>query len=286
MSLQKYIWIFIICLSATSCSFFNKTTSDQDVVARVNESYLYKSDIKKIFDNTEFSIDSSTVANSYINDWATNQLLLDGALLNVSKEEQEKFEKLVQDYRTDLYIKLYKDRLIQQRLDSVVSDQEAQLFYDENRQNFRLNEELIKLRYIHLGSDYNDSKLVQKLFIDFEQEDKIALDSIRLQFKSYFLNDSTWVKRSVVQEGIQPINATNADKLLKKTNFLQLRDSLGLYLIAVKETLSRNEIAPLTYIRPTIDQIIRNKRKLTLTKQLEKEIKDDAIKNNKFEVYN
>ncbi|MEP0264072.1 peptidyl-prolyl cis-trans isomerase [Dokdonia sp.] len=286
MSLQKYIWIFVICVTTTSCDFFNKTTSDQDVVARVNESYLYKSDIKKIFDNTEFSIDSATVANSYINDWATNQLLLDGALLNVSKEEQEKFEKLVQDYRTDLYIKLYKDRLIQQRLDSIVSDQEAQQFYDENKQNFRLNEELIKLRYIHLGPDYNDSKPVEKLFIAFEQEDKIVLDSIRLQFKNYFLNDSTWVKRSVVQEGIQPINATNADKLLKKTNFLQLRDSLGLYLIAVKETLSRNEIAPLTYIRPTIDQIIRNKRKLTLTKQLEKEIKDDAIKNNKFEIYN
>lgn len=286
MSTHKYIWVFIICVSVSSCNFFNKTTSDQDAVARVNDTYLYKSDIKKVFDATEFSIDSATVANSYINDWATNQLLLDGALLNVSKEQQEKFEKLVQDYRTDLYIKLYKDRLIQQRLDSVVTDEEAQSFYEENKQNFRLNEKLIKLRYIHLAPDYNDSETVEKLFIDFKQEDQRILDSIRLQFKNYFLNDSTWLKRSIVQERIEPIDASNADKLLKKTNFLQLRDSLGLYLIAVKETLSRNEIAPLTYIRPTIDQIIRNKRKLTLTKQLEKEIKDDAIKNNKFEVYN
>lgn len=286
MSTHKYIWVFIICISVTSCNFFNKTTSDQDAVARVNDSYLYKSDIKKIFDATEFSIDSATVANSYINDWATNQLLLDGALLNVSKEQQEEFEKLVQDYRTDLYIKLYKDRLIQQRLDSVVTDEEAQLFYEENKENFRLNEKLIKLRYIHLAPDYNDSKTVESLFINFEQEDQRVLDSIRLQFKNYFLNDSTWLKRSIVQERIAPIDASNADKLLKKTNFLQLRDSLGLYLIAVKETLSRNEIAPLTYVRPTIDQIIRNKRKLTLTKQLEKEIKDDAIKNNEFEVYN
>lgn len=286
MSTHKYILVFIICVSISSCNFFNKTTSDQDAVARVNDSYLYKNDIKKIFDTTEFTIDSATVANSYINNWATNQLLLDGALLNVSKEQQEKFEKLVQDYRTDLYIKLYKDRLIQQRLDSVVTDEEAQSFYEENKQNFRLNEKLIKLRYIHLAPDYNDSEAVEKLFINFEQEDQRVLDSIRLQFKNYFLNDSTWLKRSIVQERIGPIDATNADKLLKKTNFLQLRDSLGLYLIAVKETRSRNEIAPLTYIRPTIDQIIRNKRKLTLTKQLEKEIKDDAIKNNKFEIYN
>jgi len=210
MSSQNYIWIFIICLCVSSCDFFNKTTSDQDIVARVNDAYLYKTDLKKIFDTTEFSLDSTIVANSYINDWATNQLLLDGALLNVSKEQQKNFEKLVQDYRTDLYIKLYKDRLIQQRLDSIVSDEEAQQFYDGNKQNFRLNEELIKLRYIHLATDYNDSNTVEKLFIDFKEEDKVILDSIALQFKSYFLNDSTWLKRSVVQERIQPVNATNA----------------------------------------------------------------------------
>ena len=74
--------------------------------------------------------------------------------------------------------------------------------------------------------------------------------------------------------------------MLKKTNFIQLRDSLGLYLIAVKNTLGRNDIAPLEYVRPTINQIINNKRKLALIKRLEKEIKDDAIKNKKFEIYN
>ncbi|WP_299682650.1 peptidyl-prolyl cis-trans isomerase [uncultured Dokdonia sp.] len=286
MKLSSYIVLFVSCFLVISCDFFNKTTSDQDAVARVNDSYLFSSEIDELFENTDFSLDSATVVNSYINDWATNRLLLDGALLNLSKEEQDKFEKLVQEYRTDLYIKLYKDRLIQQRLDSVVSDQEAAQFYDQNKENFKLNEELVKLRYIHLATDYNNGNEVAKLFINFKEEDKVVLDSIRLQFKNYFLNDSTWVRRSVVQNSIQPIDATNADKLLKKTNFLQLRDSLGLYLIAVKETLSRNDIAPLTYVRPTIDQIIRNKRKLTLTKQLEKEIKDDAIKNKKFEIYN
>ncbi|WP_299211108.1 peptidyl-prolyl cis-trans isomerase [uncultured Dokdonia sp.] len=286
MKLPQYIVLFAGCLSLISCDFFNKTKADQDAVARVNDTYLYKSDIETIFNAATFSLDSTTVVNSYINDWATNRLLLDGALLNLSKDEQDQFEQLVQDYRTDLYIKLYKDRLIQQRLDSVVSDQEAQEFYEQNKENFRLNEELVKLRYIHLAPDYNDTNNLAKLFINFKEEDKVVLDSIRLQFKNYFLNDSIWVKRSVVQNSIQPIDATNADNLLKKTNFLQLRDSLGLYLIAVKETLSRNDIAPLTYVRPTINQIIRNKRKLTLTKQLEKEIKDDAIKNKKFEIYN
>jgi len=172
---QSYIFILISCFLITSCSFLNKTTSDQDVVARVNETYLYQTEVDQLFKNIDFSIDSAIVVNNYINDWATNRLLLDGALLNLSKGEQDEFEQLVQDYRTDLYIKLYKDRLIQQRLDSVVLDQEAKQFYDQNKENFRLNEELIKLRYIHLASDYNDVDEVKKLFVNFKENDKIIL---------------------------------------------------------------------------------------------------------------
>ncbi len=42
---------------------------------------------------------------------------------------------------------------------------------------------------------------------------------------------------------------------------------------------------PLSYIKPTIEQIILNKRKLELIKKLEKDITKDAIKNNDFEIY-
>jgi hypothetical protein len=49
--------------------------------------------------------------------------------------------------------------------------------------------------------------------------------------------------------------------------------------------LPRNKVAPLAYIEPTVKQIIINKRKLALVKQLEIDITDDAIKDKEFEVY-
>lgn len=69
-------------------------------------------------------------------------------------------------------------------------------------------------------------------------------------------------------------------------DFLELRDSLGLYLISIKEHLMRNDEAPLEYVMPTVKQIILNKRKLELIKELEKDITKDAIKNKQFEIYN
>jgi len=82
------------------------------------------------------------------------------------------------------------------------------------------------------------------------------------------------------------VNVDNKKQLLKKSNFLQLKDSLDLYLMQINDVLFQNDYAPLEYVKPTIDQIVINKRKLELIKQLEKDITKDAIKNNQFEIYN
>jgi hypothetical protein len=282
--MQRFRVLIVLAFVVVSCSLFTKQQPD-DVVARVGDAYLLKSQLLKEIPSDASSADSSRFAASYINDWGTRELLLQGAMRNLSEDDQEAYNLLIRSYREDLYMKAYKDALITKELDSTITSAEADRFYEAQKQNFNLNEPLLQLRYIHVPIDYNSLEVLKEHFISFNEEDKYVLDSLSLQFKGFFLNDSTWVKRSQVEAQIPMINASNADKLLKKTNFLQLRDSLGLYLVAVKGTLSRNETAPLEYVRPTIEQIILNKRKLALVKRLEKEIKEDAIKDKKFEVY-
>lgn len=277
------IGIFLLW-SLSSCDFFKKQQAEE-IVARVNDHNLTNAELKRAFKRAKPQ-DSALFAQTFINEWATTKLLIDGAMRNLEVSKRDDFEELVDKYRSDLYTKYYKDALVQKRLNTTVSNQEAAEFYATNRQNFRLNEELLQFRFIQVSEDYKNLNELKKIFTRFNDRDRYALDSLQFQFKGQFLNDSTWVKRSLVQQQINPINPENADKLLKKTNFLQLRDSLGLYLIAIKNTLERNDIAPLEYVRPTINQIIENRRKLELVKQLEKEIKDDAIKNKQFEIYN
>ena len=126
----------------------------------------------------------------------------------------------------------------------------------------------------------------EKRFKRFDEKDKRLLDSVAVQFQSYSLNDSIWVKASQVVEKIPVLNADNKKELLKKSNFIQLKDSLGLYLIQINEVLQLNDYAPLEYVKPTVNQIVINRRKLELIKQFEKDITKDAIKNNQFEIYN
>ena len=283
---MKNIFIIVVLvLLLFSCEYFTKK-SDKIPVARVNESYLYEDDINELITSETSTEDSTLIVNNYVNRWATQQLLIDGAELNISDEKQLEFNKLVDQYRKDLFTKAYLEALVNKNLNKNVSIEEAEEFYTENNETFKLNEELIKFRYIRIDENRSDISKLKERFKRFNEEDKILLDSISIQFSSYSLNDSIWIKLSQAVNKIPVVNSENKDELLKKSNFIQLKDSLGVYLMQINDVLLRNETAPLEYVKPTIDQIVINKRKLELIRELEKDITSDAIKNKQFEIYN
>lgn len=272
-------------ITATSCSFFNKT-DDRIPIARVNQSYLYHDDIEDLITETTTKADSVLLVQNFINRWATQQLFVDGAKLNLSEDKQAAFNKLVDQYKNDLYAKAYVEALVKKNLDTSITKEAAEAYYENNKEVFKLNEELIKFRYIHVDENIINFKSIKDKFKRFDAEDKEALDSMSIQFKSFSLNDSIWIKVSQVSDKILAITPENKNQLLKKSNFLQLKDSLGVYLMQINDVLLRNETAPLEYVKPTIRQIVINKRKLEYIRELEKDITKDAIKNKQFEIYN
>ncbi|EMQ93974.1 MAG: peptidyl-prolyl cis-trans isomerase [Xanthomarina sp.] len=281
----KILFILALTWLLQSCDFF-KETDDRKAIARVNDTYLYEEDIQSLLKEGMSSQDSAVVVTNFINRWATEQLLVSGAKRNLTEAKQEAFNKLAMEYKNDLYSKAYLEALVAKNIDTVVSIEEMEAYYNDNKQVFVLNEDLIKLRYINIDENRLDLKDVETKFKRFNETDKKELDSISIQFKSFSLKDSVWVKADQVVDKIPPITSENRNELLKKSNFIQLKDSLGLYLVHINDVLLRNSTAPLEYVKPTIDKIVINKRKLELIRELEKDITKDAIKNKKFEIYN
>ena len=284
--MRNKIYIVFLVLSFSSCTFFFKETDDRLKVARVNDTYLYYDDIKDLVSENTTKEDSILLVQNYINRWATQQLFVDGAMLNLSESQQASFNKLVNQYKNDLYTKAYIEALVKRSIDTAVTDEESKTYYQANEEVFKLNEDLIKFRYVHVDENIIDFNKIEQKFKRFNKSDKKELDSISVQFKSYSLNDSIWIKVSQVINKISIITPGNKNELLKKSNFVQLKDSLGVYLMQINDVLLRGDTAPLEYVKPTIDQIVINQRKLELIKQLEKDITQDAIKNKQFEIYN
>ncbi|PZW39784.1 hypothetical protein LX95_02149 [Mesonia algae] len=268
-----------------SCDFF-QPKDERVPLAKVHDNYLYQEDVKGLIPDGASSEDSALFMSNYINRWAQDELFMHQAKINLSEKKQQDFKELIENYRSELYTEAYKDVIISKKIDTTFQDTIIHSYFEANKINFKLNQDLIKLRYVDVSKDYPDVKELKEKITRFNQEDKIELEEESLKFRNYYLNDSVWVKPIEIYNKIGPLDTSKNEEFLKKENFLQLEDSLGVYLVYIKEVLKRNDQAPLEYVKPTIKQILLNRRKLELSKELEKEIIKDAIKNKKFEIYN
>jgi len=268
----------------SSCNFFNSGHS-KEYVARVHDTYLEKKEVEKAIPKNLKGEDSIIFVNNYINRWATDQLLLEGARINLSQEKQNEFNTMVKEYQKTLYSEAYKDMIIANRMDTLITDQEIEEYFNSHESNFKLNENLVKLRYIQLPADYPDADDLKENFIRFNEEDREEFEKESIKFESFSFNDSIWVQSRALQRRIPPLKDERPEVYLKKDKFIELNDSLSLYLIFIKEVLSHNEQAPLSYVKPTVKQILLNKRKLKFEKRFKKDITKDALEENTFEIY-
>jgi len=267
-----------------SCNYFvmqEKEERSSEIVAIVNTEKLFKEDLKDILPQNTSKEDSVVVVKSFINDWAIKQLLLSKAEDNNSLEDINEVNALVKDYRESLLINNYKEMLIKQQLDTVIREDQIVEFYVNSTDDFRLNEELVKIKYLHFDNNVVSKKEFIKLFQSEDIEDLEKLEKQQLSFKYYQFNDSVWTQLDKVLLKVP----FSKEILLKKTKLLQKQDSIGLYLAEIKDVLLRNDTAPLSYIKPTIKQMILHKRKIELIRDIEKIIVKDATKNNNFKVY-
>tara|TARA_R110002051_G_scaffold324970_1_gene424838 strand:+ start:5220 stop:6110 length:891 start_codon:yes stop_codon:yes gene_type:complete len=282
---NRLLVAFFTFILVLSCDMIFKSEVEKQPLARVGNTYLYKEDINELLKNNISKEDSASFVTNYINNWATKQLLLSKSKINLPEEKLQEFNDLIENYKTDLYTRAYKDALVSTSLDTIISNDELKAFYDNEKDNFKLKEKLVQLRFIELPLQFINKENVALRLDRFNAGDRKFLDSIGIQFRKLNYNDSIWVLASRVINEIPPLTLENEDRYLKKSQFFELQDSLGVYLAKVSNVLNPNDISPLSYIKPTIKQVLLNRRRLALMRKLETEIIDDAIKDKEFQVY-
>ena len=281
---MRFLSILFCIFTLTSCDYIKLQERDaptSEIIAIVNTDKLFKEYLKDFLPRNISREDSLILVKSFIQDWAVKKLLLDAAANNNTQESLKNINNLVQDYKESLLINNFKEALIKQQLDTIISDEEVEAYYLINNENFKLNEVLVKSRYLYFDASIINKKEIVKFFKSEEIEDAEELERQQLSFKMYQLNDSIWTELDKILLKL-PFSKEN---LLKKSKFIQKQDSLGLYLVAIKDVLRRNDIAPLSYIKPTIKEMILHKRKIELIRNIEKIIVKDATKNNNFKIY-
>ena len=277
------VYLFLISLIFISCDFIEK--KPDQVLARLGDEFFYKSDLNDVFPDEISSEDSIIFVKNFINDWAKEKLLFNKALVNLGDEKQENLNQLIESYKNQLFSYSYHEKIVKSSMDTFVTEKSIKDYYNKNKLNFKLNQEIVNARYLKINSENYNLKDVIKRFRRFKDNDKLFLDSISLQFSSYYFNDSLWINKDVFFNKFPEINERLKQNIVKNKLFYRLQDSLELYLINIKDYKLKNDIAPFDFIKSTLKQVLLNKKKLEFISKLEKELIEDALQQNEFEFY-
>ncbi len=280
--MRKALLIITFLAAISSCRLYDRLFKG-DVVARAGRDVLYESDVEAL-NITGFSAeDSARIVERYIMSWAKNRLLLDMAESQLSKADRD-VEAQLEEYRQQLLVYRYEQKYVEQRLDTVVSEQEYLDFYEANPASFTTHVPLMKGRYIKMSDNSPNLNPVKSLYRSRIEEDMDRLEQLCYTSaeKYYFFED--WVGLDAVVEGTG-LDVQELARVLENRSYLE-KDFLGYtYLISVDDYVPAGSLAPYEYCRKRIRNHILNRRKQALVTSLERNLLNDAIVAEKFIIY-
>ena len=270
-----FITLFLGC--------FQSNLNDSNYVARFGENYLPKEKFNQLIGNYQIS-DSLTKANEVINEWALSKILLSKASLNLDQKKLDSLSQLAEEFKNILYIDYYVEALLNSKTNLEIDSLEIDSVYNLRKNLMQLNASIYKYLIIEISKDFSDFNKVKQSVLRFSLEDQKYIDSISFRFKTYKIKNKKW---SNDKQLINDLNFIARNRLinLKKSKFYQFEDSLSLYLIKIIDSKSQGDISPKSYVTSTLKQMILNERKAIIMSQLKNDIINDAIMNNKFEIY-
>ena len=263
-----------------SCKNFNEDKSQN--IAKYNNQILKKSQLLGLVKDSNKD-DSVIITNKLINEWAVNKILIDKAKLNLTVQDLSSLDKLVENYKSELYSTAYLDALINSSINLEIDTTEIENLYNKNIDLFKLKNNIYKFAYIKIPKDFSDIAEVRNKVRNLKNHKKF-LDSISYRFSDYSFDTKSWTTENDLKKTFSFLNNQKLNSL-KNYSFLQSKDSLNLYLIKVLDFKKIGSYAPIDYVFPTLEYMSINQRKKKLTQLIKTDLIKNAIQNNELEIF-
>lgn len=275
--------LLLVSISIVSCDTFWSHRQGEKV-ARVGDNYLYQSDLKDIVSPGTLPQDSAVIVKRYIEKWIRQQIFVQEAL-NSLTEEQQDFSRKVEDYRNSLIIFAYENNLVQNQLDTIISDDLLNEYYEEHKNQFQLRNNIVKVNFLKLPLDAPDIATVRRLIRSEEPEDIAILEEYAVNHAAtYFLHQNTWFIFDDIFRDF-PINVSDHAQFLRSYKFREVTDNYYRYFLYIDDYKLEGTTSPLAFQSENIKAIIMNHRKQKFINDFRQQLYKDADMNSEFEVY-
>lgn len=280
MKFSRYfiVPVFFLFVSCNDFFNFNRDTKDP-IVAKVGEKNLFKSQISGLINQGTSVTDSAAIVDGFIQNWIRENLMILEAEKNIAADIN--LNKLVDDYRSSLLVYNFEKRLVDQKLDTVISNAEKLQYYEMNKNQYLLSHPIFKCIIAKVPSKATG---LSSLKIALGKSDLTeAMFLIKEKAVFHQIDVNKWITVEDFASFI-PSDIIDNDELASGKVF-QRKDKDYEYFVKILSYYDEKEIPPFDYIEGKITKSILSKRKIDLLKNYRQELYDKGVTDQKFEVF-
>jgi hypothetical protein len=194
------------------------------------------------------------------------------------------YEEQIANYRSSLLIYAYQKQLLGQNFDTLISYSEIKDYYDLYKDVFRLKDNIFKGRFIVVEKSAPNISLLDRWYKALDDDSVDKLEEYCQQFsKYYYIDDDRWQFFSFFNNKLP--NLVDEEYFLKNTKGVFFEDDIFRYYIFVKDYQIKGNRSPLEVERGKIKDVLLNKNKVQYLKNIEDELFQNALVNNKIKIY-
>ena len=273
------VFLFFCCKKNSS-----EENEKGTVLVRIGDKVLTRGDLEREIPDRLRSKDSALFADNFIKRWVDDQLLYEVASRNIP--DKENIDRMVERYRQELVIFEYQKHLLNEKLDKEISEEDMSVYYEKNRDKFKLHSAIIKGLFLKVPENSPQIARLKKWYKSVTPEAVENIEKYGLHnavIYEYFYDK--WVSFDEIMDNI-PYSVEREADFLRTHKNIELNHKGYWYFLNISDYQLKGGQMPFDFAKAQIKEILINQKKMDFLKEVKEELYRDALKEKEVEYFN
>lgn len=238
-----------------------------DILASVNESELTKEDAFVIMKHLGYNPYDEASQKKFVEYWINKEIVKEEIKKN-HPDDWQLMELRSKDYQGDLAQIYLQEKNALSALDTIITNEHINAYYNEHIEEFKLNDYLVKGLYlkIPISSEYKKDLIHYRYLLKNDKDVELVISYAKLYAENFYYEDSSWTYFKELASDL-PTDKMNVDKLIQNRSKTYFHDNEYYYFINIQDFKLKDDAPPVEFLEKEIKRAI-------LSNRLEKIIED------------
>lgn len=279
---RRALLVLGILILLAGCRYLDRSSGEK-YVAKVDDKLFLLKDLRSQLPVGMTKADSLARVNDILTRWVKKELMLKMAEENLD-EDQRDLTRELEEYRNSLLIHRYQQQLLNQKLDTVITEADIRRYFDTHPEKFTLDYNIVKAVYVEVPKNVAKIEQIKRWMAENSSRSMSELESYSFQYATKFDHfNNEWVDFSTILARV-PGAKEQPEQLLRRSKLLQFNDLNSYYFILINDYILAGEKAPYDFVKERIESLILNSRKMEFLQDLEKNIYEKSKRENRFTI--